>query len=305
MKRLLCGFAALLFAACSAGSSAEPTVEPASPSLSASPRPSELLPNAFPIDGPLTRGDNAARVVAELDRVTEHAPILKLNVSDTDATLIALGPENRVLSYRWYDGVVDSTITDFAFLGQKTFRPADFPLTQLPLMLDIADMLGVKGRVVYQVQQFRDLEVVQSVSSQPETKTVFFNEDATAVEQLGTTDPTDVERGLSTVIGTATHLLEVGFSAQRGYWAVYDRGRETVLRQRMGGLPAYIVPTQRPAGRAFLASQIDVQVITGLLPEGSCEVVVRAAEKAQPRITVGCDGSQRHYSLAGEEIHGS
>lgn len=306
-RRALSFLAALLLAGCTP--LGEGILPPSpSPATSPSPRPSDKLPTTFVVNGPLTEGTNAKHVVSALHHVAENYPVLKLDVTATSATLTALDPQQKVINYRWEDNKIDRTISDYAFFNQATFDPRDFPLENISAMFDTADLLGVRGSLVYQIQQYRDLLVVQSVSSRPETKTVFFQRNGAAVAQLGTTSAQDIIQGLTTVIGDAPELLEVGFSPSRGYWAEFEQGNIRRIRHRTANLPLFrLASFSLEAKDPFQANTIDPAIIAAAVERyrgnGSCEVMIRRSED-EPVAQLTCPEGTHRIRLDGAELPG-
>lgn len=292
---------------------AAPTGPASSPgSTSASPEPGAstsaltppALPRQFPVTGSLLESDNARRVTAALHAVAGDLPALKLDVTVSSARLSVLDGQRRVLTYQWSDGVIDQATSDLQYLGQHTFDPDDFPLDAVAQMFDIADLLGVAGQLVYQVQDYRGQQVVQTVSSAPETTTVFFRSDATAVPVLGTMTAPDMLMGIHAVVDGAPAVLELGFSPVRGYWAVVDGADGTRVRTRKDGIPTFEAPAQAVGmdqRSAFDPTLFDPVVLARAIaerqrtPDEQCEVIVQVrAPLTTPSARIDCQG-QVHF----------
>ncbi len=245
-RRWAAAAAAVVLVGCGPTQSAPPTppVTPSviptpTPSLTVTPVPDAELPLPFPIDGALV--DHAAQVVQRLHEVAAGLPVLKVDVTWQQATLTALLPDKSVRSYSWRDGQIAHVDSDIQYLGQATFDPADYPVDSVGRMFDVADLRGVRGELVLQVVEYRDGQVLMTVTSRPETTTVFFRKDGTAVTTLGYTSVADITVGLGEVVGNGTALYAVGFNPTRGYWAdLTDDDAGVVLsRSRVGGVPVF------------------------------------------------------------------
>lgn len=286
----------------------------ATPTPTASPSPwtDDRLPLEFPVEGPLTEEDNAAVVTKELHRVAAGLPVLKLDITADQATLTALTPGEDVVSYLWSNDVIDATATDFQYLGQATFRPEDYPLASIGRMFDVADLRGVHGEPIYQIQEYREGVVLQTVSSLPETATVFFLPDGSAVPFLGVTSAVDIADGLAATTHELPLIHQFGFTEERGYWVHYPDGDETRTRTRLGGVPVYETPsTETDLPPAFDPEVIDPRVVSMVLtrhradPEEACDVVVDMSHgRSAPVMAVTCGGETHYSDLDGRDMTG-
>ncbi|MDO5675994.1 MAG: hypothetical protein Q4G35_00640 [Propionibacteriaceae bacterium] len=294
--------------------SAAPTqaASPASPAP-ASPATSPLdeeLPLAFPVQGRLS--DDAARVVAELHRVAANLPVLKVDLTAAQATLTALLPDGSVSSYRWQDGEITRVDSDIQYLEQATFDPASFPLTSAARMFDIADLRGVRGEAILQIVEYREGQVLLTISSRPESATVFFRPDGTAVTELGYTSVADLTAGLAEVVGTDAQAYAVGFNPTRGYWADLPDAEPGVVlnRSRLAGLPVF--ETRRgeaPAVEPFDPQLIDPAVLAQLIaqaqadPAAPCAVTIdRSTQRSAAVVRLDCSGTVTFADLRGRDM---
>lgn len=291
-----------------AGVSGSPTTWEASPG--ASPIPDDQLPLAFPIPGQLI--DSAEAVVEELHRVAGGLPVLKVDVTVDQATLTALLPDRGVLSYRWSGDEIARVDSDIQYLDQATFDPSDFPLASATRMFDIADLRGVRGQLVLQIVDYRERQVLMTVTSRPESTTVFFRPDGTAVAELGYTGVADLADGLAEVIGDDTEAFAVGFNATQGYWAELPDDEPGVLvsRNRMGGLPVFETRrSETPAVETFDPRAIQpatlAMVIARFQPDPAvpCDVRIdRSTRRSAAVVRVDCEGEVHFADLEGRDM---
>lgn len=212
----------------------------ATPVSTASALPDVDLPLDFPVDGPLAEG-SAEAVVAELHRVAGGLPVVKVDVTAEVATLSALLPDATVATFEWREEVIRRVDSDVEYFDQATFDPADYPLDSVGRIFDIADLRGARGELVLQIVDYRDGQVLMTVTTRPESETVFFRVDGTAVPILAMTGVADIEAGISEVVGDADEAYGVGFDADRGYWADLTDPEDGVVlsRARVGGVPVF------------------------------------------------------------------
>lgn len=268
-----------------------------------------MLPRSFAVDGSLADEGNARAVVEALHAAAGQAPALKLDLTTTQATLTVL-EDGAPRSVRWSADVIDEATTDFEYFDQRTFDPRGFPLDQVGLMFDLADLLGVRGDLVYQVQEYREQQVFQTVSSRPESFTVFFERDASAVPVLGTATTADIAEGMREVITNDIAIREFGFSPERGYWVVSTTADGEVMRVRKDGIPMFEAPSGTILdGEAFSVRTLSAPAMAATMdrlrsnPEDPCSVrVVWSDALHQPTMTVDCGGNVDEVRLDGTPL---
>lgn len=291
---------------------ASPTVTAVSPpAATEAPLPEVELPLDFPVEAALTDGA-ADEVVAELHRLAGGLPVLKVDVTAVDAILSALMPDGSVVTFQWRDDVIDRVDSDVEYFQQATFDPSAYPLDSVGRMFDIADLRGVRGDLILQIVDYRDGQVLMTVTSRPESETVFFRENGSAVPVLGMTGVSDVEEGLSEVIGDATEAYAVGFDAARGYWAdLVDPEDGVVLsRVRVGGVPVFETRrTDFPLTGTFDPGLIEPAALAQavaraqLEPEEECVVVIdMSLERSAPVARIDCQGRVTYSDLEGRDM---
>lgn len=278
--------------------------------LTATPLPDDELPLAFPVEGALL--ERADEVVAELHRVAAGLPVLKVDLTATEARLTALLPDEQVVSYSWIDGEINRAVSDIEYLGQATFDPADFPLDSAARMFDVADLRGVRGELVLQIVEYRDGQVLVTITSRPESTTVFFRPDGTAVAELGYTSVADITDGLAEVVSAATEAYAVGFNSTRGYWIDLpgDEPGVTVNRNRLGGLPTFETRrAETPGLDTFDPQMIDPATLAQVIadaqadPSEECDVSIdRSSGRSAAVVRVECDGQVNYADLAGRDM---
>lgn len=275
-----------------------------------SPSPDATLPSDFQIRGELV--DHADEVVAELHRVASEMPALKLDVTTTQATLTVLDRDDQVHTYRWRDGVVSVADSDVQNLGQASFNPTSFPLEDLRRILDVAALHATSSEnQVLQVVEYRGGEVYMTVTTRPESSTVFFQRDGTVIKALDTHSVADIEAGLKAVTGSTQVVLAAGFSTAEGYWADVPKGDGVIERRtRIGNLPTFTAQRTETLGlEPFDPLLLDAAAITMAIaefrenPEQDCSVTVdNRYQRVQAVIRYDCGGNIFHTDLQGRDL---
>lgn len=317
---------AVVVAGCTAplpGATGPVTSAPASPTVSApaspspvpsptgSPTPDAALPLDFPVAEPLTDGP-AADVVAELHRVAGGLPVLKVDVTADSATLSALLPGLGVATYQWRDDVINRVDSDVQYFEQATFDPQDYPLDSVGRMFDVADLRGVRGDLVLQIVDYRDGQVLMTVTSRPESETVFFRQDGSAVAVLGVTSVADITAGLVEVLGEADEAYAVGFNLTRGYWADLPDAEQGVVlnRARVGAVPVFETRrTESPALPTFDPALIEPAALAQAVarvqsdPNEQCDVLIdMSLQRSAPVARIDCQGDIGYADLEGRDM---
>ncbi|SJN36711.1 hypothetical protein FM114_10115 [Luteococcus japonicus LSP_Lj1] len=286
---------------------------PATPSPSPSPSPStstSASPNAD-----LTRPGAARKAVNQLVKAADGLPVIKVDLSATQATLSAL-KDDKVLAWHWQDGVVTSVESDIAYIEQATFKPVDYDLDDLgETFEEAARISGSAHNQQLQIVEYDHGEVVMTVTTRPESMPAFFRADGTPINRLdfGTA------RGFTEAIADATsgsqRVLAMGWENESGFWADTPGKEDGVItrRTRQARVPAW--QSDRKAnshGPTFPPAMVDADVLAQLvrtLPESTgrpgADVSFEIARKHQmalPVITFDVGGQKVVTTLSGTQI---
>ena len=249
--------------------------------------------------------------MSELHEVSGLRPALKLDISEAEVTLTVLAMDMQPRSYRWRDGIIDLAETDVQYLRQTTFWPTDFALDNVARIFDVAALLGTSSNgQVLQVVEYRPGHVFMSVSTTPETNTIFFRKDATVFRSLDMTSVADIREGVAAVTSSRDLVLSIGFEESRGYFAEMPGPKNTVERRtRMQNRPTFT--SQRNGGSsltpfdprlvdpAALARTIALHNSTG---KGCSVEIDNRFERVQPVVTYQCDGETFHSDMQGRDL---
>ena len=260
----------VLLVGCSFTSDPEPTRAPsATTSDSATPEPgvtsspTVVFPVPMSVTQDLIKG-GAKQIVRRMMEITNNRPALKLDVSASEVTLTVLETNQKPFTLRWRANQIAPAESDIQYLGQTTFRPTDYPLGNISELFDIATRMGATGtEKVLQVVEQRSGEVYLTVTTTPETKTVFFEKDGTAVRNLGYTSVADLTDGLAAVIAGSRAATQIGFGPNTGYWIDLPANNGiTERRIRSAALPVYTTRLKETSSLTpFDPTQLDALVL--------------------------------------------
>ncbi len=249
-------------------------------------------------------------MVQKLHEISGLRPALKLDVTADEVTLIVLDREKQARGYRWREGIIESAVTDVEYLGQTIFWPTDFALDNVELIFDNAALLGTSSSGQnLQVVEYRPGQVLMSVTTTPESATIFFQPDGSVFRSLNTTSVADIREGIAAVTRSTSRVYSLGFNARLGYWAELPVGEDmTERRSRMGNRPTYV---SRRSGTSplepFNPDLIDAvtlaQTIASHNSGQGCDVEIdNRFERVQPVITYLCDSETFHSDLEGRDL---
>lgn len=260
----------VLLAGCASTSDPEPSPTSsvgasasATPEAGASPSPTVAFPVPMNITQDLTAG-GAKQIVRRMMEITSNRPALKLDVSASEVTLTVLDTTQKPFTLRWRANQITPADSDIQYLGQTTFRPTDYPLGNISELFDTATRMGATGaEKVLQIVEQRSGEVYLTVTTTPETKTVFFEKDGTAVRNLGYTTVADLTDGLAAVIAGSRAATQIGFGPNTGYWIDLPANNGiTERRIRSAALPVYTTRLKETSSLTpFDPTQLDALVL--------------------------------------------
>jgi len=307
----------VLLAGCTSTSAPAPSPSPsvavsvsATPEASVTPTPTVAFPVPMNVTQDLTTG-GAKQIVRRMMEITNNRPALKLDVSTSEVTLTVLDATQKPFTLRWRANQITPTDSDIQYLGQTTFRPTDYPLGNINDLFDTATRMGATGtEKIMQIVEQRSGEVYLTVTTVPETKTVFFEKDGTAVRNLGYTSVADLTDGLAAVIAGSRAATQIGFGPNTGYWIDLPANNGiTERRIRSAALPVYTTRIKEASSLTpFDPTQLDALVLarsiqkfnSGSKAECRIEVDNRYRRKT-PIIRYDCGGKVHFTAPDGTE----
>ena len=130
---------------------------------------SKVTASVSPLDGIHTRA-----IINELVAASGNGPITKVDITK-GALSITVQIGNSPTIWTWQNGKIDSSATQSTQTASRPFNPGDFAVEKLPVILSrAADISGSHMNQNLQIVEYNQGTVLMTVSTKPETQTVFF-----------------------------------------------------------------------------------------------------------------------------------
>lgn len=293
---LLCG---LLLTGCTAESS--PTTASASPS-----------PTAVDFREPGAASNMVAQLVAKAgsDRV------LSIEITRSSVEVTVLDPDDAAVAWAYRQGVLAEVPTDQQYVDQATFDVAGFNLADVgALFRAAAGQSGSEQDQSLTIVDYSGGNVTMSVSTIPESRTVFFTPAGALLPILAFDTPGGISAGLADVTQGRSTAYSVSVDSELGAAAEYPGASDTVIRlSRTAKVPVTTNTTARNIDLPlFPVSQVNPQVIWDVIDrlrssgelsaDGAWSVVVDDREDiGHPRMYFSFGTQVVSTDLAGNQL---
>lgn len=252
-------------ALCIALTGCSPAATNGTPSQSQTPSVSVSTP-AVDFTAP---GDGVAIIRKLIDAAGGNGKPIMVQVSRTEAT-VAMLVGSQVQAWGFRGGTIKQVPTDITNVEQATFDINDFNLADVgALFRTAASVSGSDSQQTLQIVDYSAGEVLMSVSTNPESRTVFFRADGSLVSTLDFHTKSGIEEGLTDAIGAKRQVIRVGIQSDGGAFVDYVGPNNTTMRrQRPARFPASTAArSDAPSLPEFEPSVVDSAVIWQVLTE--------------------------------------
>lgn len=198
-------------------------VQVATPSPSLTPTPT----------GPdFTRPGQASAMVQRLLTEAGHQRALLVEVTKTSVQVSMLDSDQTPVTWAYRDGEIGQVPSDLAYVDQATFDIDRFNISDVgALFRAAASMSGSEQNQSLTIVDYSGGEVMMSVSTVPESRTVFFNPNGSLLEILDFDTPGGVARGIDAAVGPRLSVYSVTVESELGAWVDYPGTDEKVVRR--------------------------------------------------------------------------
>ena len=183
---------------------------------------------------------------------------------------ITVVKDSQAETWAWRDNTIKRVDTDVAYVQQTIFSIDDFDIT------DVGGLFGTATRISgsdrdqeLQIVDSSAGQVFMSVSTVPESRTVFFYPDGALLPTLEFSTEGGIRRGLEDATGTRTTAVAVGVQSNLGAWLDFPGSTTTTIRRlRTASVPVTINErSQRPELPSFPVSRVRASAIWRVLAD--------------------------------------
>ncbi len=283
----------------------------------ATPTPSHISASETPAPISLLTPGVARQAVNELSDYSARYPVIKLDLTAEAARMTVL-VDQRPVEYSWINGQISQTRTSMEYFGQASFNPADFAFDGLEEIFSIAASIsGSDHAQELQMVEYNESQILMSVTTQPETRPVFFRPDGSLISTLNFAQVPDLTEGINDVCVEPSEVTEIAYSPKIGLWADYPHQNSTTVtrRTRPADLPVWTAPRKgTDTSHTFSCRLVQARVIAGLArfvdgvdpnadnPDFSFRIAY-SADYEKPVITYNANGETVVADLAGRRLN--
>lgn len=289
------------------------TVAP--PTTTASPTRTPTPSASLPTRDFLETGE-ATAVVKELVAASGTINAIKVELSATEASMSVVSGMTAT-TWAWRNGKVVVVDSDTQFIGQAIFDPRDYNVTDLAGMFSTAAAISKSSSgQQLQIVEYADRAVYMTVTTNPESLTVFFHKDGRLISQVDLTTLTGLQEAYDDVVGSKKLVNTLGILPNQGGMYVDVAVLDTIVRTvRQPRLPARTSTrrestTLEPFDPALVKPSIiysSLQKICAGLgvdgPQPGWTLTVNAKDNTPaPRMYFTVNGTQKVMTLEGVDV---
>lgn len=283
-------------------------------STAPSPSPSA---SASPTSVDFTQPGAADRVIDDLMAAANSRQLIMAQIARDTASISVLAEGDTPLTWAHRDGEVKQVTSDLAYVDQATFDIRDFNISDVgALFAAAAEQSESEANQTLQIVDYSGGQVMMTVTTNPESRTVFFNPDGSLVETLDFQTVEGLTAGYAEVVGIRSLVYSVGVKSSLGIWADFPALTATTVtrRQRTAKVPATTIRRSEEASLPLIStSSIDPATIWTVVqrtvhehnqrpePEWSVEIDDRD-ERGAPRMYFTVGGVSLVTDVDGNEV---
>lgn len=217
----------------------------------------------------LTAPGQARAMVRRLIAKAGTPRLIQVEITRDWASITVL-KNDQTETWAWRDDTVKQVDSDVAYVGQTVFAIDDFDIKDVGGLFGVA--AGISGSESNQELQIVDSsagEVFMTVSTVPESRTVFFYPDGELLPTLDFATEAGIKRGLADVTGTRGTATAIGVQSSLGAWMDFPGSTTTTIRRlRTSTVPVTINErSQRPELPTFAVTRVKAAAIWRVLAD--------------------------------------
>ena len=217
----------------------------------------------------LTAPGEARAMVRRLIAKAATPRLIQVEITKEWAAITVL-KDDRTETWAWRDGTVKQVDSDVTYVRQTVFEVDDFDISDVgALFTTAASISGSHSSQELQIVDSSAGGVFMSVSTVPESRTVFFYPDGTLLPTLDFATEDGIRTGLKDVIGTRSTAVALGLQSNLGAWLDFPGSATTTIRRlRTATVPVTINErAQKPELTPFSVSRVQPESIWRVLSD--------------------------------------
>lgn len=163
------------------------------------------------------------------DAQSQQALMVKIAEHSVEVSVLK---DDKVVTWANRDGTVTQVASDLAYVDQATFDVDAFQFDDVGAMFQAA--AGQSGSAANQTLTIVDYsggKVMMSVSTEPESRTVFFSPDGALMEILDFNTEGGLVRGIQAAIGTRQTIYALSVVSDQSVTVDYPGTNDTTIRR--------------------------------------------------------------------------
>ena len=254
----------------------------------------------------------AQKVVGELlGQIADPSSVVRLRITGDQARLTYVDEWSKPVSEIWRDGKITTQDEGTDTVVSSSFDPRDFNISDVGAMFEkSAQLCGSAENQELQITEYANSKILMTVSTTPESSTVFFRPDATVIMPLDFTSAEDVSQALTEAVGPSTRILAAGLTADQLCVDVASGPGTVTRRIRKTSVPVYSLQRKQSiSDEPFAPSLIDAKILAekfAVAAESESKDFVATVKQQEdedhPFINFSYGGTQELTSLDGTPI---
>ena len=171
-------------------------------------------------------------MVKQLMAKADSTAALMVEITESTVQVSVLDDAHQPTTWAYRGGEIAQVPSDLAYVDQSTFSVSRFNINDVgALFRAAAGMAGSEQDQSLTIVDYSGGEVVMSVSTVPESRTVFFNPDGSLLPVLDFDTPGGIAQGLKEAIGTRSTVASITVESDQGAWVDFPADTETTTRR--------------------------------------------------------------------------
>ncbi len=216
-----------------------------------------------------TRPGAGLRIIRQLIDAAGNSRLIMVQLSRREATINVVSA-TQVQAWGYREGQIKQVPTDTQYVDQAIFDINEFNLTDIgALFRAAASVSGSDSDQRLQIVDYSAGAVWMAVSTNPESRTVFFRPDGSILSNLDFATRSGITEGITDARGSLRQALAVGVDSEVGaYVDLVGPSNTTLRRLRTSRFPpSTSARSDQPQRPEFDPHEIDPDVVWKVLSE--------------------------------------